>query len=809
MKLFFIDVLLPFPLAQGFTYSISKAEADFLSVGCRVVVPFGKQKKYTGLVLEIHQRKPSGYEIKSIDFILDKTPIVHPSQIDFWKWVSNYYMTPLGTVMKTALPSTFLLQSETEIAVVPQSNPIIELSEAAQSLYDQLTLSSPIALGALPFKMSVAQELIDKGMAQLQEEVYEKYAPKKQTFIRWGQVWKSNSQKSIILSNLNSKPKQLNIIKTLIDLEEKGHRATPALLKNKFGHSVSSLNTLVKHQILEKFEEVVDRMKFESSVQQALPKLANAQQEALESIQKQFESKNVVLLHGVTSSGKTAVYLHLIEEALKKGEQVLYLLPEIALTTQVLSRFQDYFANQMVIYHSQYSLQERVEVWHKVKRQSLDSRLVIGARSSIFLPFSNLGLVVVDESHENSYKQSEAAPRYQGRDTAIVLAHQLGARVLLGTATPSVESFVAVTKQKYGLATLQHRFTSANPPEIKLIDLKRAAFKKELKGSFSLELIQAVTTCLNQGQQVILFQNRRGFSPYLECDQCGHIPSCDQCDVRLTYHVTDQSLRCHYCGYNEFKSQHCVACHHPQLTTKGLGTQRVELELKALFPKARLGRLDFDVTRKKNSYKNILDSFEKGDIDVLVGTQMISKGLDFENVGLVGVLHADGLLHYPDFRAHERAFQLLLQVAGRAGRSSKQGKVLIQTYNPAHPLLAWVQQADYQTFVENEWEQRQLFDYPPKTRLIRLQFGHRDYERVFQGANWVATALVQSFGPAIKGPHPPIVSRVRGRYLQQVIIKIPENIHLAKSKARIQAVLKSFEAIPQFRAVMVVVDVDP
>lgn len=809
---YFVDVLLPLPLNNLFTYSISRSESKLLSPGMRVVVPFGKTKLYTGFVIATHQTPPATYQAKEIEYIIDQFPLINSFQLSHWKWISEYYLTPLGQVVRSAIPSLFLLESETELELVSNQTDSSLLREDAQTLIDILQKHTRVSLQEVQKKipkkrlLPVVQQLLENNSIALKEEVYESYRPKKQRFIKLHQRFDSSDILDDLLTHLDKKPLQKAVVLCLsnqplaTDINSKD-------LQLQSGVTQSTINTLLKKEIIVRYSKVVDRFVFEGAIEKTKP-LSNAQELAHLNIKNAFTNKEVVLLHGITSSGKTEVYIRLIEEMLSQEKQVLYLLPEIALTTQVVGRLQRYFGDQLVIFHSRYSQNERVEVWNKVAANSSKARIVLGARSSIFLPFVNLGLVVIDEEHEAAFKQYESAPRYHARDSAIMLARLHKAKTLLGSATPSLESYYNAQQNKYGIVKLTERYGKVIPPKIELIDLKESYRKKQIKGHFSQQLLDAIERTLAKQEQVILFQNRRGYAKYLECMTCGYVPQCPNCDVSLTYHSSDHKNKCHYCGHQTPYSSHCGNCQSTDLSTRGLGTQQIEEELLALFPQVKVGRMDFDTTRRKNSYERLIKGFEEQAFQILVGTQMVAKGLDFQNVALVGVLNADGLLNFPDFRSHERCFQVLQQVAGRSGRSHKQGEVIIQTYSPTHPILHQVLHSQYDQMFESQIEQRQLFRYPPFVKLIRIVLLHKDYQKVKKGAKWYAQALKGGFKNNVLGPEAPLIERIRNQYQQQILIKIPQDFDLKKSKSFIDRTHKSFDSVSAFRGVKIQMDVD-
>lgn len=812
---FFIDVLLPLPLPRAFTYWVNEAEFDFLSPGFRVGVPFGKTKLYTGLVYKKHRVAPQAYPPKTIEVILEDHPIVTPQQIQFWEWMSDYYRCSMGNILRAALPSAFLLTSETFISRVKE----IEID------WDGLNDEAYLVLEALEQRdlliediqaivqrktvLPLLQTLIEKGCVQTLQSLKEKYKPKKHRYLRIHPDHLTDEALSSLFDQLKRAPKQSAFLLGLNQLKNKEEWVKLSLLKKRLDVTSSLVRILLDKGVIEEQWVQEDRMLLKEMNGDSKQVLSFAQQTALDDIQHQWEEKEVVLLEGVTSSGKTEVYFSLIEEQLKKEKQVLFLLPEISLTAQMVQRLQKRFGEQVTVFHSKFSIHERVEVWKNILHNSPKARIVLGARSAIFLPFNRLGLIVVDEEHESSFKQFDPAPRYQARDAAIVLANQYKCKLLLGSATPSIESRFNVERKKYGHVQLLERFGEAVLPLVQTIDLKEAHKKKEMKGLFSKTLFEQIENNLLEGKQIILFQNRRGYAPLLECHTCGHIPQCTNCDVSLTYHQYNHQLRCHYCGYHIAKPIQCVVCSGPSLELKGTGTQQIEEQVQQYFPQAKVERMDWDSTRGKWSFESIIERFTTGEVNILVGTQMVTKGLDFKNVGLVGVINADPLLFFPDFRAHERAFQLLTQVAGRAGRSSEQGKVLIQSFSPAHPVLKQVIQTNYEAHYTQQIHERRVFDYPPFFRLIRISLKARDYQKAQQAGQWLHDVLAQHLKTPILGPVDPVVARVRNQYIKQLLLKYPDNTSRKRIKDVLSNTLKSIEAIGQFRSVKINVDVDP
>jgi len=814
--LYFIDVIIPIPLEKLFTYSITVSEANFLKPGMRVSVPFGKSKIYTGIVNSIHNNEPQVYEAKEIHQILDKFPVVNSYQLKLWHWIAKYYMCTLGDVMRAAFPSAFILESET---IITQNNNHIIIDEDLkddefliyEALQHQSSLKIHDIIKILERKnvLPVINRLIEKGLIRLEQEIYEKYKPKLVRYIKLYANFSSENGLQTLLDDLKNAPKQRHVIMTLFSISAQTKKPIKvAQLTKESGASSAIVKALIDKKILEAFYIQTDRVQFSRTNIENLKSLNEHQTNALNEIMQSFKKQNVTLLHGVTSSGKTEIYVKLIQDAINQGEQVLYLLPEIALTTQLVSRLQNYFGAKVAVFHSKYSLHERVEVWNNVLQNSSKAQIVLGARSSVFLPFNNLGLIVVDEEHEQSFKQFDPAPRYHARDTAIVLANLHKAKVLLGSATPSLESYFNTKQNKYGLVEITKRYNNVLLPEIELVDIKDKHKRKLMKGHFSDRLIQEMTEALNEGHQIILFQNRRGFSPIIECVTCGHSPQCSNCDVSLTYHQYRNELRCHYCGYHTLMHKNCEACGSVELDNKGFGTEQIEEEVKVIFPDYKTSRMDLDTTRGKYGYEKIITAFEQQEVDILVGTQMLTKGLDFSNVKLVGVMNADNMLNFPDFRAHERSFQLMLQVSGRAGRLDKQGKVLIQTYNPYHKILQQVSTNNYLGMYNEQMDDRYNFKYPPIYRLIKITLKHRDYNRVNSASTWLAKSLKQVFSQNVLGPESPPVSRIRNQYHKNILIKIPQKQSLVKTKETIIKINNSFYSIKDFRSVKVILNVD-
>jgi len=814
---YFINAIIPIPLEKTFTYVITQAEAEFLRPGMRVSVPFGKSKIYTGLVERIHTNQPLVYEAKQIHQILDEEPLVTKTQLEHWRWIANYYMCSVGEVMRAALPSAFILESETIISKNGKSD-VDELSLkddefiVFEALQHQTSLKIQDLMDILDRKnvLPIIKRLLEKNVINVQEEIYEKYKPKLVRYVKLHPKFSSEKGLHELLDNLSRAPKQRDVVMTLFSISAKSKKPIKVSeLTEESGASTSIVKVLIEKEILEEYNIQTDRAQYDGDVNEDSKSLNDFQKKALSEISEVFKTKNIVLLHGVTSSGKTEIYVKLIEEQVDKGKQILYLLPEIALTTQLVERLQNYFGEKVSVFHSKYSSNERVEVWNNVLTNSPTAQIVLGARSSVLLPFKNLGLIIVDEEHETSFKQFDPAPRYHARDTAIVLANLFKARTLLGSATPSLESYHNVLQQKYGLVELTQRFNNVLMPDIELIDIKDKQKRKLMKGHFSDRLIEEIQETLKDRHQVILFQNRRGFSPIVECFTCGHSPQCPNCDVSLTFHQYKNQLRCHYCGYNTLMHKNCEACGSVELDAKGFGTEQIEQEAKVLFPDHKIGRMDLDTTRGKYGYEKIITALEQQDIDILVGTQMLTKGLDFRNVKLVGIMQADNMLNFPDFRAHERSYHLMAQVSGRAGRTKERGKVLIQTYNPYHQILQQVSTNDFRQMFDEQMEDRRVFKYPPLFRMLRITLKHKDYQKVNLGAEWYAKSLRNVFGEHILGPEFPPVARIRNQYLKNILVKIPPKQSLGKTKEAVLNINNSFLSVRDFRPIRVILNVDP
>ena len=821
----YADVILPLPPEGCFTYLIPDELLGKVSPGMRVVVQFGAKKFYSAIVRLVHDNKPENILPKLIESIIDEKPILHESCFQLWEWISTYYHCSLGEVLKAALPSGLKLESETSITLNVEADSTLPLSpkeilllgiireKKSTTVYD--LNNTVLKKGTLP----VLKELLRKGLICVDEEMKESYKVRTETHVKLGPAIVSEEKLLRTMDLLVRIPKQREMLNLFLqeneDIQDLKLKALPkrALLM-KSGATVSVFNALIKKEIFTVYEQATDRLDSVEGSTRSLHELYPAQQEAYDQIELSFTKHPVTLLHGVTSSGKTEIYIHLIKKALQEGKQVLYLLPEIGLATQMISRLIEVFGKQTGVYHSRFNDAERVEIWNKVLNFQPDSQdqshqLVVGTRSSIFLPFSSLGLIIVDEEHENSFKQFDPAPRYHARDSAIVLGTMLKIPILLGTATPAVETYYNAKSGRYGLVVLQERFGQVDLPKILTADLKRAYKRKAMRSYLTPELYDEIITALEKKEQVILFQNRRGFSPFIECKNCGWIPKCTNCDVSLTYHKNIRRLVCHYCGYSMQYPSLCGSCKSEDINYKGFGTEKVEEELSVLFPDAVIERLDLDTTRTKKGFQNILQRFDRGDTDILVGTQMITKGLDFEHVSVVGILNADNLLNFPDFRSHERSYQLMAQVSGRAGRRQKQGKVIIQTSDPEHFIIGRVVANDYEGMYNRQIAERKDFKYPPFYRMIRITLRHRDYHELDRIADESAEALRSRFGNRLLGPEYPAVSRIKLMYLKQMWLKLEREISVTAAKRQMQQMLESVKAREKNKTVQIIVDVDP
>jgi len=816
----YVDVILPLPLANTFTYSVPDEWADSVRIGMRVVVPFGKKKIYTAVVYLVHTVAPTVYEAKEIMGLLENEPILRRPQMKFWEWISSYYQAFLGDVYQAAVPAGLKLESETQVRINPDYEAESALSDREYKILDALSDGKAISVTELKKitelnnPLVTLKSLLDKGAIEVNEELTEKFRAKTDMFVRLTAEASQEENLRKLFDDLSRAKKQLEVLMMYIDLSKclipsKQREVSKKELLEKTDASSAVLNGLIERGALEIYQKEIGRLDVSVIPTSEQFALNQFQQKAFTEIEKQFLEKQVVLLHGITSSGKTELYIQLINRVLAEGKQVLYLVPEIALTTQLTSRLKRVFGNRLGVYHSKFSDAERVEIWNNVLNDK-NYDVIIGVRSSVFLPFRQLGLVIVDEEHESSYKQYDPAPRYHARNAAIVLASMHGAKTLLGSATPSIESYHNALIGKYGLVELNQRFEDMAMPEILVVDTKEAYRKKQMESHFSDTLLEKIGKALGNHEQIILFQNRRGYAPYIECKACASVPHCKNCDVSLTVHKVFNTLTCHYCGYTEPIPTKCPACGTVGgLVTKGFGTEKIEDEIKIIFPAARVSRMDLDTTRSKKSYEKILTDFEQHKVDILIGTQMVSKGLDFERVSLVGILNADNMLNFPDFRAHERAFQLMAQVSGRAGRKNKRGTVILQTSVTKHPVISQVIQNDFKSMFQMQTEERKLFKYPPYYRLIQIVLRHKNPNTLNLAAAKMAVDLRSVFGSRVLGPNIPAVSRIQNMYIKTILLKIETEASAEKAKEILRQVADQVLADSRFKSLWVNLDVDP
>ncbi len=813
----YAEIIIPLALPTTYTWAIPAHLHTAAKAGVRVEVQL-RNKKYAGIIKKILPQKPTAFAPKEILNVLDEDPLVFETQLQFWEWMASYYLCTEGEVMQAAVPANLKLSSESiliwnEEAEIDLNDGSIFSDEeylVAQALEikKELKLSEVQQILDVNHVYPIIKKLIEKRVCYVWEQLTEKYKAKTETYIILNAAYNNDEQLSELLNNWGKAPKQMELLLSYLHLIKTEGEVTQPMLLKKSNASVVQLKGLIDKDILKAEKRSTDRIK-------SLPKdvqidfvLSPAQTIALAEVEKNFADKNVCLLHGVTASGKTQIYIKLIEQYMQQGKQVLYMLPEIALTAQIIRRLQQHFGGHIAIYHSKFNPNERVEIWNKVKTG--ETKVVLGARSSIFLPFKNLGLIIVDEEHDPSYKQQDPAPRYHARDAAVYYASLFHAKVLLGSATPSIESYFNCMQHKYGLVKLAERFGASELPVIELIDIKKVATKDNVKVAFTPQLIQAINASLQEKKQVILFQNRRGYSPYMICKTCGWIPQCNHCDVTLTYHKAKNKLSCHYCGTTYPVINTCAACGSHNFIQKNFGTEKIEEMLAEEFTDAKIARMDYDTVKGKNDHDTLIKLFEQQRIDILVGTQMVVKGLDFEHVNLVGIIDADGILNFTDFRVNERAFQLMEQVSGRAGRKDAKGKVLIQVSNLHHPVLHFVQAHDYEKLYYYELESRKAYQYPPYFRMIVLTFKHKEKNIAEDAANLMMLGLKTNFTAYINGPSQPVVDRVRNQYLWEIMIKLPKDaatIHQCKREIQQQIII--IQSTNPYKSVSVVVDVDP
>ncbi|NCD68916.1 replication restart helicase PriA [Mucilaginibacter agri] len=815
-KTLFVDVILPLAIAKNYTYRVPFELNNAVAIGKRVVVQFGKSKLYTAIIAGISEHAPEKYEAKYLMDVLDEQPVVTEVQLSFWQWMANYYLCNTGEVMNAALPSALKLASETKIVL----NKDYEIDRTALhdkeylivdalDIQPELTVSDIAKLLGQKTVMPILKLMFEKNLIMISETVNERYKPRKRAYIKLNPFYQGEQMQELFELLEKRAPKQADVVLAYINLARGGKKVSKNDLLEASGATSAVVKALVEKEILFAEDVNVSRLFFENDTDPELAAVLSDEQETvLTEIRTQFEQKDVVLLHGITSSGKTQLYIKLIEEMIASGRQVLYLLPEIALTTHIIERLRRYFGESIGVYHSRFNDQERVEVWQKVLDGSY--KIVLGARSSVFLPFNDLGLIVVDEEHETSYKQFDPAPRYNARDAAIYLGAMYQGKVLLGSATPSIESYYNAKTNKYGFAELKTRYGGVEMPEIQVVNIAEELKRKTMSSHFTSVLMDDMQQAIEKKEQIILFQNRRGYAPVMLCKTCAFTPKCINCDVSLTYHKSSGKMHCHYCGYKEDSPTTCPACGSAHLEYKGFGTEKVEDELSVLLPDARIMRMDLDTTRAKNAFQNIMNDLEEKRLDILVGTQMVAKGLDFADVTVIGIINADSLLKYPDFRANERSFQMLAQVSGRAGRRGKQGKVVIQTYDPSHRVIQQVIDNNYADLYTNEIDERKTFKYPPFYRMIQLDIKHKDPDLLYQQAEYIAGELRKHFGERVIGPEYPLVSRIRNFYIKTIMLKFErDTLSLNKAKDIIRNVVLQFQTTKLSKGCVIQPDVDP
>jgi len=810
----YAEIIIPLALPKNYTWEIPNHLAAGLVPGCRVEVNLGKNKRYAGIVKRVHNTKPTAFDAKDIINVLDATPVIQPFQLSFWAWMAEYYMCTEGEVMAAALPAHFKLSSETVLVFNEEfgddfsalDNEEFLVAEALL-IKHELRLAEVQQILDVTHVYPIVNRLIGKKVCIVWEALKQAYAPKKETFVLLTPEYDNEENLSALLNNWSRAPKQMELLLSYLHLMKTEGEVTKTALLKKSNASEAQLRSLIEKNILRSEKRLIERIHYAPKEVTIDFTLSEAQATALKEVEESLLQKPVCLLHGITSSGKTLIYIKLIEQCIRRGEQVLYMLPEIALTSQIIRRLQKYFGGYIGIYHSKFNQNERVEIWNKVK--SGEMKVVLGARSSLFLPFLNLGLIVCDEEHDTSYKQQDPAPRYHGRDAAIYLSSLTGAKVVLGTATPALETYYNAKMGKFGLVRLTERYNDVTLPVIEMIDLRAVPKKGGEKIMFSVQLLEEIKQTVTKGRQVILFQNRRGYSPYQICTVCGWIAECKNCAVSLTYHKFSNKLKCHYCGSVYPPVATCMACGSDKLMQRNFGTERIEEVLEGSLANIKIGRMDFDAVRNKNAHDVLIQQFEQKKLDVLVGTQMVVKGLDFENVDLVGILDADGLLHFADFRVNERAFQLMEQVSGRAGRKDGKGLVMIQTSTPNHPLLQHVARHDYVGMYTEEIEKRAQFFYPPFSRIIHIRFKHKDRTVADEAAQLFAKLCQPAYGKYMVGPAEPVINRVRNLYLIELLLKLPRDSQfLLRCKADVAKYATMVHAEQKFKKVIIIPDVD-
>lgn len=814
----YVEVLVPLPLHAVFTYRLPSHMVGNVGVGHRVIVPFGTKKFYTAIVTGFANLPPANMEVKEVALLLDNAPVLRHPQLKLWSWIADYYLAAVGDVYKAALPAGLKIESETFVEVNPDYN-IAEnasITERETEIYQLLSHEGAMTTGAIANKLkhrgaaSTVNAMVDRGILIVAEKLNERYRPRYEQLV---EACFDAAGLTDAFAAVKGAPKQEKLLLAFLELsglqQGKNIPVKREQLLERAEVLPSILTAVTGKGLLKLTKREVNRFKFSGTPSGQLPRLSEAQLDALEAIHLSWKEKDITLLHGVTSSGKTEIYIHLINFVLNRGDQVLMLVPEIALTTQLTRRLQKVFGNAVVIYHSKFTDSERVDIWKRLLHSN-EPLVIIGARSAVFLPFAHLGLVIVDEEHESSYKQFDPAPRYNGRDVAMVLAKMHGAKTLLGSATPSVETYYKATTGKFGLVSLTTRYGNVELPRIEVMDMNRMRREKSINGTFATATLRLAHEVLDRGSQIILFQNRRGYAPLARCRQCAWVPRCEHCDVALTYHSHLRQLQCHYCGAVYPLPKVCPQCHEPAIEIIGYGTERVEEEVEANFKGKRILRMDLDSTRSKDAYANIIDDFSEGKARILVGTQMVTKGLDFAGVEMVGILNADSLINMPDFRASERAFNMLEQVSGRSGRrENRQGVVVIQSYQPTHPIISFVRQHDFQGFFNHEIEQRKAFAYPPFSRIIYIYLKHRDIAALKSITGIYADYLRKLFGTRVFGPEEPLVGRIQGLFIRKIMLKVEVNASMSKVKELLRQAIVDLSGIKEMRSAQIYYDVDP
>jgi primosomal protein N' (replication factor Y) len=826
-QILFTEVLLPLPVKGTFTYRVPAADMAAVQKGVRVAVQFGRKKIYTGLVVDIHSNIPQTYQPKYLLSVVDEEPLVNQQQLTFWKWIAGYYMAFEGEVMNAAMPSALKLAGETQVIMHPEYDKNYDtlnereylVAEALES-QDALTLTEVADIIDQRKVMPLIKTLIEKRVVLLKEEIEEAYKPRVVRWVTLSDAYRDEEKMGALFDELEKRAyKQLEILMTFIKLsdyynEDAKKAVKQSILLKQANGSSAQIKALKEKGIIETFDR--EERRLASYAAKSTPgeiELTPGQQKALNSIHDYFRNNKTTLLHGITGSGKTEIYIKLIAETIAAGKEVLYLLPEIALTTQTINRLRKYFGDLVGVYHSRYNPYERVEIWNEVLKHDLSEKkryqIILGARSALFLPYDNLGLVIVDEEHDSSYKQHDPAPRYNGRDAAIYLASMHGAQVILGTATPSLETYYNTQNNKYGLVELSERYGGMLLPEINIANLKIEKRRKQMRAMFSSLLIENMEEAMQNNEQIILFQNRRGFSLRVECEVCSWVPQCKNCDVSMIYHKKSNLLKCHYCGFSETVPERCPSCGSHDIFMHGFGTEQVEEELSLMYPNHRIKRMDLDTTRSKHGHQKIITDFSDKKIDILVGTQMVTKGLDFENVRVVGILNADTFLNFPDFRAFERGFQLMAQVSGRAGRKNNRGKVIIQTHNPDHSAIRYVINNDYEAMYLLQIAERKKFHYPPFYRIVKVEMKHKDWKILNTGAAQLSSMLRKKFGKAVLGPEYPIIPRIRNFYLKNIMIKIPSDKRLHENKHSLAQIIDAYKDGSAYKSIRININVDP